>query len=273
MPRTYVSQILGDLVQAGIATSFFGTNGGYRLSRPPGQITLLEVVEAGEGSLESDTCVLGDEPCHWDSVCPMHETWTTVTAVMKAELASTTLATLVERDRAIAAGTYTIVGHRHPHAHAVEVSDSVQVELAAARIADRLRGGGAWLIPHLEAARVEGEELLVRVGPGTPNWLTKTVAVHLGEAISSDDAIVIPITWEATGPSGLFPRLEGTLVLTALDPDRSQVSLAGRYHPPLGRAGQALDDVVLARVARAAIRSLLRRLARALEEDAAPHGH
>ena len=28
VPRTFVSQIMGDLVQAGIATSFFGANGG-----------------------------------------------------------------------------------------------------------------------------------------------------------------------------------------------------------------------------------------------------
>lgn len=267
VPRTYVSQILGDLVQAGIATSFYGTNGGYLLARAPDQVTLLEVVEAGEGALESDTCVLGDEPCHWESVCPMHETWTAATAAMRTELASTTLATLVERDRAIAAGTYDVVGHRHAHAHAVEVSDVVQVELASSQIADRLRAGGAWLVPHLEAARADGEEILVRIGPTSPNWLTKTVAVHLGEPTTKDDTIVIPLRWEATGPSGLFPRLEGTLTLAQLDPVRTQVSLAGRYRPPLGRAGQALDDIVLARVARATVRSLLRRFARALEED------
>jgi len=33
IPRTFVPQILGDLVQAGITSSFIGTNGGYRLAR------------------------------------------------------------------------------------------------------------------------------------------------------------------------------------------------------------------------------------------------
>lgn len=266
VPRTFVSQILGDLVQAGIATSYFGTNGGYRLARRPEEITLLEVVEAGEGPLESDTCVLGDDPCQWESVCPMHETWTAATAAMKAELASTTLATLVERDRAITAGTYHVVGHRRPQTEAVEISDSVQVELAATLIAERLQSGGAWLIPHLDAARDEGEALLVRIGPAASSWLAKTVAVHLGEAVANDGALVIPITWEATGPSGLFPRLVGTLRLVGLDPDRTEVTMHGHYRPPLGRAGHALDDVVLTRVARATVRSLLRRLANALEE-------
>src|SRR5487761_2530406 len=124
VPRTFVSQILGDLVQAGIATSYFGANGGYRLTRPPAEITMLEIVEAGEGSLESDTCVLGDDPCQWESVCPMHETWTAASAAMRAELASTTLATLVERDRLITAGEYHVIGHRHnPQAPTVEVTD------------------------------------------------------------------------------------------------------------------------------------------------------
>jgi Rrf2 family protein len=266
VPRTFVSQILGDLVQAGLATSFFGANGGYRLTRAPEEITLLDVVEAGEGPLESDTCVLGDEPCHWESVCPLHETWSSATAAMRAELAATTLATLVERDRAIAAGTYHVVGHRQATSHAVEVADVIQIERPLAEVVRRLDAGGNWLAPHLEAARADGEELVVRVGPGGPGWFAKTVSVHLGDALAGDGVTVIPLTWEATGPSGLFPRLEGQLRVREVDAERTEVNFTGRYRPPLGRAGQALDDVVLARVARATIRSLLRRVAGALEE-------
>jgi Rrf2 family transcriptional regulator, iron-sulfur cluster assembly transcription factor len=266
VPRTFVSQILGDLVQAGLATSFFGANGGYRLTRPPEEITLLEVVEAGEGPLESDTCVLGDEPCHWGSVCPLHETWSSATSAMRGELAATTLATLVERDRAIAAGTYNVTGHRQLPSHAVEVSDVIQIERPIAEVVRRLDSGGNWLAPHLEAARADGEELIVRVGPGGPGWFNKTVSVHLGDALEGDGVTVIPLTWEATGPSGLFPRLEGQLRVREVDAQRTEVNFTGHYHPPLGRAGQALDDVVLARVARGTIRSLLRRVADALEE-------
>jgi Rrf2 family protein len=265
VPRTFVSQIMGDLVQAGIATSYFGTNGGYRLARRPEEITLLEVVEAGEGPLDSDTCVLGDDPCKWESVCPLHETWMAATAAMKSELASTTLATLVERDRAITAGEYHVIGHRHARDETVEITDSVQVECEISTVTERLQAGGAWLIPHLDAARDDGDELLMRIGPGGPGWMAKTVAVHLGEAVVNGDGVVIPIIWEATGPTGLFPRLAGSLHLFAVDPDRTEVTLIGRYRPPLGRAGHALDDVVLTRVARATVRSLLRRLSRALE--------
>ena len=267
VPRTFVSQILGDLVQAGIATSFFGANGGYRLTRPPAEITLLEIVEAGEGSLESDTCVLGDDPCQWDSVCPIHETWSAATAAMRAELASTTLQTLLERDRAITAGEYHVVGHRHSAVETVEVSDTVHVERPVARITERMTGGGAWLIPHLDAARDDAEAILVRVGPGASGWLAKTVAVRLGEPVETSEGVAIPIRWEATGPSGLFPRLVGTLQVAELDPERSELTIVGHYRPPLGRAGHALDDAVMVRLARSTVRSFLRRLARALESE------
>lgn len=267
IPRTYVSQILGDLIRAGLAQSFFGTNGGYSLSRPPDQVNLLEIVESAEGSLEPTTCVLGDDPCDWESVCPLHETWRTGTAALRSVLASTTLADLLESDAAIRAGTYAVPDDSHrKNALMVAVSDSVQVELAAPVVAERLRAENSWLAPHVDAAHSEEEKVLVRIGPGGPSWLGKVVAVNFATPRGTDDDLVIPVSWEATGPSGLFPRFNGELHVAALDPDRSELSLSGHYRPPLGRAGQVLDETVLARVAHATMRSLLRRMARALEE-------
>ncbi len=269
VPRTFVSQILGDLSRVGLAVSYFGTKGGYRLAHPPEEVSLLEVVEAGEGPLSPSSCVLGEGPCRWDSVCPLHETWSAGSAALRSVLASTTIAEIVERDRQIEAGNYPVAADSHrQRSLTVAVEDSVHVELGAPAVAARLRVGGSWLVPHVEAAGAEGEEILVRVGPVGPSWLGKTVAVHLGSPEGAEESLVVPITWEATGPTGLFPRLEGEIRLTALDAERSELRLVGRYRPPLGRAGQALDEAVLARVARATVRALLRRVARALEEEA-----
>lgn len=267
VPRTFVSQILGDLVRAGLAVSSFGKDGGYRLARPPAEVSLLEVVEAGEGSLVSATCALGDGPCRWDKVCPLHESWGAASSALRRELAATSLADVAERSRAIEAGTYPVPADAHRRAaFAVSVADSVQVELAAPAVAARLRAGGAWLASHVEAASADGEATRVRVGPGGPAWLGKSVAVHLGEPTGTDEELVIPLTWEATGPTGLFPRLAAELRLSALDPERAELALSGRYRPPLGRAGQVLDETLLTHVASATVRSFLRRVARALEE-------
>ena len=267
VPRTFVSQILGDLAHAGLAVSSFGAHGGYRLARPPAEVSLLEVVEAAEGPLAPETCPIGDATCRSEAVCPLHETWSVAAAALRTVLAATSLADVAERDGAIESGSSPLAADDHRlQALTVAVADSVQVELAASSVAARLRAGGSWLVPHLEAASAEGEAIRVRVGPGGPAWLGKTVAVHLGTPKGTDEALVIPLAWEATGSSGLFPRLEGELRLSALDPARAEVCLSGRYRPPLGRAGQVLDEALLAHVAHATVRSLLRRVARALEE-------
>jgi Rrf2 family protein len=58
LPATYTPQILGHLARAGLATARAGRDGGYRLSRPPEEITMLEVVEAAEGDLLLGRCTL-----------------------------------------------------------------------------------------------------------------------------------------------------------------------------------------------------------------------
>ena len=267
VPRTFASQILGDLVHAGLAVSSFGTNGGFRLTRPPSQVSLLEVVEAAEGPLAPASCALGESPCRLEDLCPLHEPWTAAADALRSVLAATSLADLAERDRSGRTDTWPLSADDRPRdGFTVAVADSVHVELATAVVAARLRASSSWLVPHFEAASAEGDAIRVRIGPGGPAWLGKTVAVHLGTPVESEDALGIPLAWEATGASGLFPRLEGELRLSSVDPERSEIRLAGHYRPPLGRAGHAIDEALLSHVAHATVRSLLRRVARALEE-------
>lgn len=151
IPRTFASQILGDLVHAGIAVSAFGRDGGHRLARPPERVSVAEVIEAAEGPLASERCALRDGPCRWHEVCPLHETMTTATASLREALASTTLAMLADRDAAMALGTYPVPADSHRQTAEVSVADSVQVELPMAVIAARLRTATAWLTSVAEA--------------------------------------------------------------------------------------------------------------------------
>jgi Rrf2 family protein len=51
MPERFLLQILRNLVTHGILRSTRGVEGGYALTRPPEQISLLEVIEAIEGPI------------------------------------------------------------------------------------------------------------------------------------------------------------------------------------------------------------------------------
>lgn len=53
MPERFLLQILRNLVMHGILGSTRGIDGGYRLKRNPTEISLLDVIEAVDGPMES----------------------------------------------------------------------------------------------------------------------------------------------------------------------------------------------------------------------------
>jgi Rrf2 family protein len=59
IPREFLAKILKELTRAGILVSFQGVTGGYRLSRPPREVTFLDVIEAMEGPIAVNLCVDG----------------------------------------------------------------------------------------------------------------------------------------------------------------------------------------------------------------------
>jgi Rrf2 family protein len=104
LPRSYTPQVLGILAKAGLAEAKAGREGGYRLTRAPEQISLLEVIEAAEGYLVSQRCPLRGGPCHWDDVCALHPTWVEASEAIRATLSKTTLAQVAAVDRELVAG-------------------------------------------------------------------------------------------------------------------------------------------------------------------------
>lgn len=106
LPRGYTPTILRMLAKAGLATAKAGTGGGYRLARAPHEITLLEVVETGEGPLAPTRCTLRGGPCHWEQACAVHPNWAALADAVRASLAGTTLADLVRVDQELTLGTF-----------------------------------------------------------------------------------------------------------------------------------------------------------------------
>jgi Rrf2 family protein len=68
IPKRFLEQILNDLKTAGIVQSRRGIAGGYRLARPPEEITLATVVRHIEGAMAPVSCV--SEKFYEKCTCP-----------------------------------------------------------------------------------------------------------------------------------------------------------------------------------------------------------
>ena len=115
IPHRYLTQILANLVQQGVLTAVAGPTGGYVLARPPEDITLLEVVEAAEGSIGLEQCVLRGGPCSWENSCPVHIPWARAQTALAEQLAATTFADMAEYAAELEAGTHELPADTPPH--------------------------------------------------------------------------------------------------------------------------------------------------------------
>src|SRR5512137_1780706 len=80
IPKRFLEQILNDLKSAGIVQSRRGVAGGYRLAKPPEEITLAAVVRHIEGALAPVSCV--SERFYEKCSCP-DESRCAIRSVMK----------------------------------------------------------------------------------------------------------------------------------------------------------------------------------------------
>ena len=101
----FISQIMLMLRRGGLIESLRGRQGGHRLARPASQITLLEIIEALEGT--DDARDKGGNPSVADSVVA-REVWAEARQRATAVLGQTTLAMLTERRNALVATSYMI---------------------------------------------------------------------------------------------------------------------------------------------------------------------
>ncbi len=145
---------------------------------------------------------------------------------------------------------------------------TVSYSIAAERLA-RVPASG-WPGTLSRAVYAGGVEYLMRVGPADAvSAASRLVRVRFTQPNCHDGTTTLGLRWEAIGATGrLFPALDADIRLDA-DGDAARVTLTASYRPPLGALGAELDRLVMRTVAAATIRTLLTRLAAALEGDSA----
>jgi Rrf2 family protein len=102
VPAAYLAKHLQALARAGVLQTAKGPRGGYRLSRPPAEITLLDVVEAIDGDEPAFRCTeirrrgpTGMPACYYPHPCGIHAAFDRADEKWRAELRATTIADLV----------------------------------------------------------------------------------------------------------------------------------------------------------------------------------
>ncbi len=100
LPEHYLEQLITPLRRAGLVQSARGAQGGYILARRAESISLLQVVEAVEGTFAAEDCACPPGAPHLHGFCLEHALWTRLKQTVDDFLAAQTLADL--RDEALA---------------------------------------------------------------------------------------------------------------------------------------------------------------------------
>jgi len=103
LPQPYLEQILLALKGAGLVSSRRGVGGGYALTRPPGQMTLGQIVSAVDGPIAAGDFGQPhqDGACDHEGQCALLAVWSDVSEHMRQHLDSFTLADMVARARGV----------------------------------------------------------------------------------------------------------------------------------------------------------------------------
>lgn len=97
IPLPFLAKIVSQLSVKGILDAMRGASGGVRLARDPEDISLLEVIEAIDGEISLNRCVLNPDACPTSAYCPVREVWCDAQKDLVARLKSTTFAHLLTR--------------------------------------------------------------------------------------------------------------------------------------------------------------------------------
>jgi Rrf2 family protein len=97
IPIRYLLKIMPSLIKAGIIKSVRGSGGGYALVRSPAFITLLDIIEAIEGPIQLNRCLINPDYCSREaaSYCHVHQALAGIQKNLILDLNSYTIAGLL----------------------------------------------------------------------------------------------------------------------------------------------------------------------------------
>jgi Rrf2 family protein len=95
IPPVFLTQVIGELKNSGLLNTTKGAGGGITLGITPARINVREIIEAIEGPIALNDCLMGENGCARKSSCQIHDMWSQAQAKMVSVLESTSLADLI----------------------------------------------------------------------------------------------------------------------------------------------------------------------------------
>jgi Rrf2 family iron-sulfur cluster assembly transcriptional regulator len=105
VPRPYLTKIVQALARHGLVRTRRGTLGGVALLAAPESISLRRVIEAAEGPIRINRCLVRPGLCDRTPTCPVHPVWRRIRSVLLRELDAVRVADLAEAARALTPST------------------------------------------------------------------------------------------------------------------------------------------------------------------------
>ena len=75
IPETFLAKIFQRLSKAGLLRSVRGSNGGFTLGKPAHEISMREVIEALEGPIALNRCLIRKGECEEEERCTLYPVW------------------------------------------------------------------------------------------------------------------------------------------------------------------------------------------------------
>jgi len=97
IPEQFLVQVFAELRRAGVVASRRGAAGGYTLARPGEHLTVLEVMQALDGSSPLSRCTGGERGS--PEAEGVSSVWLEAQEALESVLAQTTIAALYEREQ------------------------------------------------------------------------------------------------------------------------------------------------------------------------------
>ena len=99
VPEAYLEQLIAMLRRAKLVISNRGAQGGYRLARKPGEITVGDVLRALEGGLNLVDCLEEDDACGKSCACPSRIVWMKIRDGLNQVVDGITLQDMIDEQR------------------------------------------------------------------------------------------------------------------------------------------------------------------------------